>query len=46
MSHARALLTGATTGVEADLRDPEKILAEPALRDTLDLRRTHLACDG
>jgi hypothetical protein len=39
--HARALLTstpeGRTQYIEADLRDPEKILAQPELRDTLDL---------
>jgi hypothetical protein len=38
--HARALLTsspeGATTYVEADLRDPDKILNSPGLRRTLD----------
>ena len=43
MSHARALLTGAEAGatayVEADLRDPEKILTHPELRDTLNLRQ-------
>ncbi|WP_322769516.1 SAM-dependent methyltransferase [Frankia sp. Cr1] len=42
--HARALLTsgpeGATAYVDADLRDPEKILASlEVLRDTLDLTR-------
>ncbi|MFC6023635.1 SAM-dependent methyltransferase [Plantactinospora solaniradicis] len=40
-SHARALLSGdprgATTYLEADLREPEKILAHPQLRQTLDL---------
>jgi S-adenosyl methyltransferase len=39
--HARALLTSAPEGrtqyIEADLRDPEKILAQPELRETLDL---------
>jgi len=39
--HARALLTstpeGRTAYLEADLREPRKILAEPALRDVLDL---------
>ncbi|MBL7257270.1 SAM-dependent methyltransferase [Paractinoplanes lichenicola] len=39
--HARALLTstpeGRTAYIEADLRDPEKILADPALREVLDL---------
>jgi S-adenosyl methyltransferase len=41
MTHARALLTsspeGRTTYLEADLRDPDRILADPALRETLDL---------
>jgi len=41
--HARALLTssaqGATAYVDADLRDPAKILADPDLRRTLDLTR-------
>jgi hypothetical protein len=41
--HARALLTsspqGATAYVDADLRDPEKILADPGLLDTIDLTR-------
>jgi hypothetical protein len=41
MVHARALLTssaqGKTTYIEADLRDPGKILAHPDLRGTLDL---------
>ncbi|MEV4765782.1 SAM-dependent methyltransferase [Micromonospora chokoriensis] len=39
--HARALLTsdpsGATAYLDADLRDPEKILADPQLHATLDL---------
>ncbi len=39
--HARALLTstpeGRTQYIEADLRDPEKILAQPELCETLDL---------
>jgi len=39
--HARALLTsdpaGRTAYIHADLRDPEKILADPVVRDTLDL---------
>jgi SAM-dependent methyltransferase len=43
LAHARALLTssrrGRTQYLEADLRDPEKILADPALRGTLDLTR-------
>jgi hypothetical protein len=41
MVHARALLTstpqGRTTYLEADLRSPEAILSDPALRETLDL---------
>nr|WP_296068957.1 SAM-dependent methyltransferase [uncultured Actinoplanes sp.] len=41
MVHARALLTsspeGRTAYLEADLADPDQILAHPALRDTLDL---------
>lgn len=41
--HARALLTsdpaGATAYLDADLRDPEKILADPQLHATLDLSR-------
>ncbi|WP_250036731.1 SAM-dependent methyltransferase [Paractinoplanes maris] len=40
LSHARALLTssdeGATAYIDADVRDPEKILADPAVRSTLD----------
>jgi hypothetical protein len=40
LAHARALLTsseqGATAYIEADVREPEKILADPAVRDTLD----------
>ncbi|ASW57563.1 methyltransferase [Plantactinospora sp. KBS50] len=43
MTHARALLTsseqGRTTYIEADLREPEVILAHPSLRGTLDLSR-------
>jgi S-adenosyl methyltransferase len=39
--HARALMTsdpaGATAFIQADLREPDKILADPALRSTLDL---------
>ncbi len=39
--HARALMTshdaGATAFIEADLREPEQILADPALAATLDL---------
>jgi O-methyltransferase involved in polyketide biosynthesis len=41
--HARALMTshpaGATAFIEADLREPQKILADPALAATLDLTR-------
>jgi hypothetical protein len=40
LTHARALLTsseqGATAYIDADVRDPEKILRDPATRDTLD----------
>jgi hypothetical protein len=40
LTHARALLTsspeGATAYIDADVRDPEKILTDPAVRDTLD----------
>jgi hypothetical protein len=43
MVHARALLTSAPEGrtayIEADLRDPQSILADPQLRQTLDLNR-------
>ncbi|MFI5837861.1 SAM-dependent methyltransferase [Micromonospora sp. NPDC051300] len=43
LAHARALLTstpeGATAYLDADLRDPERILAHPDLRRTLDLTR-------
>jgi len=44
LAHARALLTshhadGATAYIDADLRDPAKILADPALPGTLDLSR-------
>ncbi|WP_250002449.1 SAM-dependent methyltransferase [Actinoplanes sp. M2I2] len=43
LSHARALLTstpeGRTAYLEADLRDPDKILADPALHEILDLGR-------
>ncbi|SBT39387.1 SAM-dependent methyltransferase [Micromonospora auratinigra] len=43
LAHARALLTssaeGATAYIDADLRDPEKILGHPDLRRTLDLSR-------
>ncbi|NMO55456.1 SAM-dependent methyltransferase [Actinoplanes sp. TBRC 11911] len=41
--HARALLTstpeGATTYVDADLREPAKILGDPELRQTLDFEQ-------
>jgi SAM-dependent methyltransferase len=41
LAHARSLLRGAPEGrtayVDADLRDPERILADPALTGTLDL---------
>ena len=41
LAHARALLTshpdGRTAYIDADLRHPDKILADPALRDTLNL---------
>jgi S-adenosyl methyltransferase len=41
MAHARALMTshpaGATAFMQADLRDPGRILADPELRATLDL---------
>jgi len=41
LSHARALLTsseqGATAYIDADARNPEKILLDPAVRDTLNL---------
>ncbi|MDT3446609.1 MULTISPECIES: SAM-dependent methyltransferase [unclassified Pseudofrankia] len=43
LAHARALLTsrtgGATAYLDADLRDPEKTLASPEVRNTLDLSR-------
>ncbi|CUU59748.1 S-adenosyl methyltransferase [Parafrankia irregularis] len=43
LSHARALLTGTGEGrtayLDADLREPEKILESAELRDTLDLTR-------
>jgi hypothetical protein len=43
LAHARALLTsspeGATAYIDADLRDPDKILSHPKLRTTLDLRQ-------
>lgn len=44
LAHARALLTsttreGATAYIDADLRDPDSILGDPALQSTLDLSR-------
>ena len=43
LTHARALLTsseqGATAYIDADVRNPEKILGDPAVRDTLDWSR-------
>ena len=43
LAHARALLTssaeGATAYIDADLRDPGKILDDPRLLDTLDFSR-------
>jgi hypothetical protein len=43
LSHARALLTsspeGRTAYINADFRDPEKILGDPATRDTLDFTK-------
>ena len=43
LAHARALLTstppGKTAYIDADLRDPERILAHPELAATLDLTR-------
>lgn len=43
LAHARALMTshhaGATAFIEADIRDPQGILADPALAETLDLSR-------
>ena len=43
LTHARALLSsapeGRTTYIDADLREPEKILASPAVGRTLDLSR-------
>jgi S-adenosyl methyltransferase len=43
LAHARALLTstpeGATAYLDADLRDPEKILTDPDLLGTLDLTK-------
>lgn len=41
--HARALLTsapgGGTAYIEADLREPERILADPVVRETLDFNQ-------
>ena len=43
LAHARALLTSSPEGkcayIQADLRDPEKILSDPVVRDTLDFDR-------
>jgi hypothetical protein len=43
LAHARALLTGSAAGrtayLDADLREPERILADPAVTETLDLTR-------
>ena len=43
LAHARALLTSSPEGkcayIQADLRDPEMILNDPATRDTLDFSR-------
>ena len=43
LTHARALMTshpaGTTAFIQADLRDPQTILTDPALAATLDLRR-------
>ena len=43
LAHARALMSshpdGATAFIQADAREPERILADPALRGTLDLGR-------
>ena len=43
LAHARALLTssreGATAYIDADLRDPDKIVNDDDLRDTLDFSR-------
>ena len=41
LAHARALMAshpaGKTAFIQADIREPEKILADPAVRETLDL---------
>ena len=43
LTHARALLTsskqGATAYIDADVREPQQILGDPAVRDTLDWNR-------
>ncbi|MEY9836721.1 SAM-dependent methyltransferase [Streptacidiphilus sp. EB103A] len=43
LSHARALMAGAGHGatrvIQADLRDPQKILADPAVTDLLDFEK-------
>jgi hypothetical protein len=43
LAHARALMTsdpdGATAFIQADFREPDKILADPALHSVLDLTR-------
>jgi hypothetical protein len=43
LAHAKALLTGTREGrtafIQADLREPEKILAHPAIHEVLDLTR-------
>jgi SAM-dependent methyltransferase len=43
LAHARALLTSSTKGrtayIQADLREPEKILADPVVRETLDFSK-------
>jgi hypothetical protein len=43
LAHARALLTSSTQGrtayIEADLREPETILAHPVTRETIDFSR-------
>jgi S-adenosyl methyltransferase len=43
LAHARALLTSAPAGrtayIQADFRDPEAILSDPATRDVLDLSK-------
>jgi len=48
LAHARALLTstpeGRTAYLDADLRDPESILAAPDLRDTIDLSQPVALC--